>query len=285
MEVGILNQQFRPMDLGNILDVSWKIYKERFFTLVGIMAVSNLPITILSVLLGYTLENNNIEDTGSIAVVLFMILTILFLSITLYPLATGAGVKVAAEGFLDNDLSLSEAYKLSFQKYFALLVPMIFSFLAIGLGTIVGLIGFIIGSPLAYIFLTTIFIFITQSVMIDDKGYFDAMGRSAKLAMTDFWRVLGIGIVILFITMFSGIIINLPGLLPYLVLGESSIVGQLFYNIFSFLSGILIGPYTLTVITVLYFDLKIRKEDFGKVNLEESKEEAKNFEEDHPIGE
>jgi hypothetical protein len=261
---------FEPMDLTAIIKRAWRIYKDNLFLLIGIVAIMSLPSALFAMyfsLQGQDFFENLLQNPNpsDIQELLLLSIPLIIYMLVVTPASLGASVKVASEGFLGKKISFSEAYKIGFNNYFAIIIPLILASLLVFFGTLFGLILLIIGSLVVYIVLKVSFIFIVQSVIVDEKKYFSAISRSGRLARKDFWRVLGILIVFLIINVLAELLINIPGLLPVAVLGSETLVAIVFSSLFSFIATILVTSFSYTALTVLYYDLKIRQEGFNGV--------------------
>jgi hypothetical protein len=101
----------------------------------------------------------------------------------------------------------------------------------------------IIGIPAAIYFAVT-WTFIWQAALIDGSGPRAALARSSALVRQNWWRVLGIMLVV-------GIIAGAISA----VLGTIPVVG-------STIGSILSTPIAVTGATLLYYDLRVRKEGY-----------------------
>ena len=115
-----------------------------------------------------------------------------------------------------------------------------------------------IGLPFAAYFGTK-WRFAMQAVMLEGLGPIRAISRSGSLVRRSWWRVFAI-IAVVYLTL--GIIetaIDI-GLLPLLHNGTADIVMQV-------VIALLIIPFSVTVDTLLYLDLRIRKEEYTIANM------------------
>ena len=162
-------------------------------------------------------------------------------------------------------------YGMFFLSIFLLLGPsgtgfgpsgIVFSLLAdLGLFALIGL----------YIFLTVKFLFLPQSIMLDNTPAIDALKRSYNLTSGYWWRVLGFWILIAFIV---GMIQNLLGLgfqlIDYILASIKTIpayvpiaIGGVFLTIITLVTQ----PLITIAQTLIYYDLRIRKEGFDLLVL------------------
>jgi len=111
---------------------------------------------------------------------------------------------------------------------------------------------FFIGIPLA-IFIAISFAFVVPIVMLEGAGPIDALQRSYNLVKGSRMRVLGIGIV--FILLVIGL--NITFSLISLIVGDSSLAVE---TVITAIGQVLITPVTGIGLTVVYFDLRIKRE-------------------------
>ena len=98
-------------------------------------------------------------------------------------------------------------------------------------------------------------IFIEQAVILDGATPSTALSRSAAAVQGRWWRTLGIAIVIgLISTLPASIVAAVLILAPVLVSGTVN----------SFVNALLL-PFAVTAMTLLYFDLQVRKESDERI--------------------
>jgi len=128
-----------------------------------------------------------------------------------------------------------------------------------------------------YFFLTVKFLFLPQAVMLDNTSAVDALKRSYNLTTGYWWRVLGFWILIAFIV---GMIQNLLGLgfqlIDFILSSIKTIpayvpiaIGGVFLTIITLVTQ----PLVTIAQTLIYYDLRIRKEGFDLLVLAASMSE------------
>ena len=132
----------------------------------------------------------------------------------------------------------------------------------LGLASLCLCCGMILFIPVA-LYITTRLTFYTQAIVLENLNAPAAMGRSWRLVKNSFWRVFGtlallwILIYILTIVPILTVQFGLNIFLPLAVMA-STILG----SVLGTLITILITPIQHAVVTLLYYDLRIRKEGF-----------------------
>ena len=100
--------------------------------------------------------------------------------------------------------------------------------------------------------------FATHAVVIENRDVFGAFGRSRELVRGNWWRVFGIGLVFLLIVISIIAIVTLVSI----IIGLLFNLGPLAYSILSGVVGALLIPVYYIASTLLYIDLRVRKEGY-----------------------
>lgn len=141
----------------------------------------------------------------------------------------------------------------------------------VGLGVFAGLIGGV-GTFVAVIFVTLRWSMGIQAVMCEGAGALAAMGRSWKVISGSTWRVLGYYLLIFVIVALIGVAVGVVVLIvfrPTLEIGPNpgpfvspvtmSPAGLLAQTLLGGLLSLVFTPWWLTVLTLLYYDLRWRR--------------------------
>lgn len=138
-----------------------------------------------------------------------------------------------------------------------------------GVAILVVLLAFALGVTFLAIlaFLYVRFLFTSQTVMAEGKGPIEALGRSWNLTKGSFWRTFGIFLVVAILTFLVQLvpssILTAVLLVPLARGAEPDLVQQqLLSTVVTALTSVLTTPFQLVAFTLMYFDLRIRKEGF-----------------------
>lgn len=288
------------MGVGELLDRAITLYRKNFLTLVGIVAVVSVPYMlaqITAVFLALPTDPAGISRRASNP---FSDSFLLYLAILaaiaipvgiLYIFQSGALTVVASEYFLGKSAGFKQAYGRAIRRGWTLFGTqfvigltnvMIFGFLfipffgmallsagagsnsagaaALGLATICICLAFVPALALAAI-LNVLWIFWAQTVMIENKGLRAGLGRSWRLVRGSFWRVLLIAIVAY---IFIATITATPtyAISIVAVMLPQTAIATALNSAVSTLIGIFVTPLWSTLLTLVYYDLRIRKEGF-----------------------
>lgn len=230
--------------------------------------------------------------------------------IVVQQLITGALANAVARSYLDKPVSILSAYSFGAGRMVALVVAgilvglIIFLLYLIPLGLFFGILAvlapfssgegagaiallavlFVLGFIGIFFLVVLIglgFMFVTQAIVLEGRNPFDALARSWRLVLGSFWRVLGT-VVILYILVW--IVQGVPLYIVSAGIGfifndpvNDFAIQQSLSTLVAYLSLILMLPLQLTAFTLLYYDLRIRKEGFDlEMQAEALRDEAWN---------
>ena len=295
---GAPRRRLTHLDVGELLETTFRLYRRDALRLILIALVIQLPLSLVTGIAGYALETDLTQVTttasaDALAPVaargLLLLLVVVALGMAAGAL-TGAALAVASSRryLHDRPTGVGEAYGTVARRIGALITALL-----IQLGTIVALfVGLVFvgviasavggpgflqgpGGPGALIFLTgvvvLVYLFILiavrwsfwpQVVVLEGTSGRDALRRSWQLVSGTTWRVLGIGLLFGLIaallettvSAFVGLIAD-PARRPVgpgmaLQVGLGAII------------AVLVAPMLAVSSTLLYYDLRVRKEGF-----------------------
>ena len=241
-----MSNELEPRDLGDIINDTFGIYKRNFIEFTFIAAA---VVVILGVIGGLTeaLANSDNGSTDWTPLLFFLSVIDFIITVVGLPLMYGALIHAVSEQHFIQPVSFSKAYSYTWRRLVQLIIAMIIYFLAIFIMAIT-----FIGIPLA-IYFGIRWAFFYQAIMLEGYSALDALSRSSALVKGNWWRVLGITIVIVII----GAAINV---VFWSVLRIAPIVGPTLGTI---LGSILATPIVITATTLLYYDLRVQKEGYN----------------------
>lgn len=230
----------RPLTLGEILDVSFGLYRSMFLTLLVVgVAVHLAPVLIETYL----------QASGRIFLLDLVNLGYWLVAIIMNSIGVAATTSIISEAYLGRRMSAGEALRRAMPLIWPLLVVSLLSSLLIG-------IGFMLLIVPGVILLSGLLLSSVAMVVEHPPRATTAMARSWELSKGHKGQVFGTVLVAFLLLLVPrvavGVIWGLAGgsrtaLLPVVV---SSILEVAVY------------PYLYTVITLVYYDLRIRKEGF-----------------------
>lgn len=114
--------------------------------------------------------------------------------------------------------------------------------------------------------LVVIFMFVTQAIVLEGQNALAALGRSWQLVRGSFWRVLGIylllTLLVVVLTAIPSSILNNAIVLIFNDPIADFAIQQALSQLVTYLSQILILPISLLAFTLLYYDVRVRKEGY-----------------------
>ncbi len=249
--------QLGAMSLGDILDRGVKILFARFGTFLAINLLLLVPMLASQLVIPWIpLEMQSLPG---------MVYTLLFLF--LLPVSSGATVQIIAKEYIGEPVSAVSAIRFAYERIWDLLGATILAGLIIFLGACMLII------PM-FVFMM-MYALINQVVMLEGLRGRQALSRSAELTSGFRWRILGIELMIFFVTT----VVMLPLYIWFPLGGPTTrfLQGPPYveavntpwnhpnyeiYHVANFVMQALLVPYGVVCLTLVYFDLRTRKEGF-----------------------
>jgi hypothetical protein len=258
--------QLRPMSMGDIFDATFALYRQNFALFAGISAVLGVPQAILSAIIFVSrpsltttgADNTTQLDAGAALLYGGLVLVSLLVTFIFNTIISGALAQAISARYLGHPMTIEGAYQALGPRVFARLI---FASLLQSVFVAIGAILLIIPGIYLYIRL----LFTPQVIVLERTGIFGAFSRSGELVSGTWWRVFGISLVL---GIMVGIINGLAGQVPGTLLALIPWSGAHALGAFlSALVGVFVNPIQLGALTLLYYDLRIRKEGFDLEQL------------------
>lgn len=253
-----MNGILGPRSLLDILVETFRIYKRNPIRLLAIVAIVEIGLGFMwsipdfSGLRPSTPEGGTASLTHLIPIgIMLVVASIMGLS-----LMQGALIHAISEQYLRQSINIGRAFRFAWERLAALAGAMILV-LFVTTGIVVVSIGFTVSiSPdVGYVFIAAGFCvglylmvrwsFILQVALLERLGPLAAISRSSALVKRNWWRVMNMTIIIGIITVGISII-----------LGTVPTIGPT-------LGSILSTPIFTIGITLLYYDLRVGKEEYN----------------------
>jgi hypothetical protein len=255
------------LSIGEILDAGIKVVVRHWKPLMGCIVGLTAPVWILYVLVIASVDSSLLEadsqfetsasstgsDVDTTAIVGFGLSGVLLL--VTFLIAFTACFKVVSDAWLGSEPSIGRSLRFGLRRS-----PMV-ALLALIVGIATG-IGFIL-CLLPGIWLSVLWCLAFPALLFERIGPFKAMRRSSSLVKGRWWASLLLVVVgYLLVTILGGIIqYGLLGVAA-VAAGDSVIVSAIATVVGSTLSSAITYPYLAAVLTILYFDQRVRKEGF-----------------------
>jgi hypothetical protein len=249
----------RPLGIGEIFDVSIKIYRSHFGTLIKLVSLVVVPVGVLSGLIEVSalpqeeeLYNADNEALGTY-VAGFAVAGLL--SILAWTVATAACFKAVADAYLGQRPSWRDSLGFVLRRFHSVLWILVLSFLI--------LIPAFVACLLPGIWLSVCYTVAIPVLLTERQKGFASLRRSYRLVRGRWWPT--------FAVVFLGYLLTsiVGGALGAVVGGfttfdttEVTVTSAVANVAASVISNVLTIPFIAAFLIVLYFDLRVRKEAF-----------------------
>ncbi|HEY8743213.1 MAG TPA: hypothetical protein VIU62_08950 [Chloroflexota bacterium] len=247
-------RSLRPLGVGELFAAAWQLYRQYFVPLVAIVAVVQVIVAVLLALIGISTAATAANPTGGHVFILAVIglLTFIFTILATF-VQSGALTLAIGDDYIGQPITVERAYSATIARLGALIGTSLLVALLLLLMSIT-----VIGIPFA-IWLGIRWAFIAQVVMLENLSGTSAMSRSSQLVAGSWWRTFGILILLVIVVAIVSSI-------------TSAVIVGIFHNgpvagLARLIIQILLAPFYSAVVTLLYFDLRVRKEQFTHAML------------------
>ncbi|HUO46257.1 MAG TPA: hypothetical protein VM470_05445 [Acidimicrobiia bacterium] len=270
----MIRPELRPLGVGEIIDAAIKLVRGNARVLFTIAAVVLVPLGILQAFVTSSFGGNDLlslamplpvdpaTDPEALDDLLDSALNLLALTGLIAVTAAvgavlvqGASVKALADIYQGVEPEWPNSITFGFRRFFSILGAT----LMIGVASALGLIFCI--APGVWLF--TSWSVTMPALVVEHKGAFAAMGRSFELVRRRFWPTLGtVALAYLVYYAVEQVISLAVTLITFAGAAESGTISLVGSVIGSTISSILVLPFLAAVLTVLYFDLRVRAEGY-----------------------
>jgi hypothetical protein len=281
----------RPRTVGELLDQAVRLYRQNFLKFIGIVAVVQIPLSLLQLVASLITFNGFFElvDSSEVApstlsgiasfiglssTILLSILGFLLIQ----GMTTAALTRAIAGSYVGEPIGIIESYRKigpAWLSLFSTLLLALLLVLAVFIWCLIPCVGWITGFGMLAFFWMVIIPLIIPVVVVEGRTALEAIRRAWDLSRRRFWWVLGF-VFTLFI--FSLLVVQGPvTVLTYLfyfvigtqfeVTGWQLVLQTVIQAIAEMTLSLLYLPLQLTAIALLYFDLRIRTEGFDLMLL------------------
>jgi hypothetical protein len=247
--------RLRPLDISDLLDESFRIYRRHFLLFAGLSLIFSIPTAALSGFLVFSLFNIVIKPGNTVApdpsiLVWYAVFAVLVLA--LVPLQYGAVIYAVCESAAGRSVTLASVLQGVLRRYFALLgYFLLFTLMAVAFCLF----------PL-WIWIGVCWCVVIPVMFIENVGLGAAMGRSWRLVEGRWWRTFLI--LFLIVVVFYVATLGLRGFIAISELPLQVVLSQLVLALISStlapIVDSLVFPVLQIALVLIYFDLRVRKE-------------------------
>jgi len=263
----------RPMTFTflELLDRTFRLYRDNFLTLVGLVAVVSVPIGIITYIVAPPTSNILIGQTATVPRTSVNSGTqiIIYLLILVQTILTTAPITyIASEYLFNRKVSIGEAFRSTRRRFakmgcgliligiFAVVIAVFGIILVALMPPALALLGILI-----YILIAAFSVFY-QVLTLEDIGASAAITRSYTLGKRRFWTVVGLLLIIILISAIFDAILG--GSLSVLITSTTSAQNLNTRLLLSTFGLRFIGIFTLPIspiaFTLLYYDIRTHSE-------------------------
>jgi len=235
----------RPRSTTELIDAAVQLLRQHYVELVTTSAIFLMPGILLA--LFTPTFRTGLMPTGSQGA---LFLAAVFVSAMFSIMSTAAIVVVVSDSYLGRDVSIGGAVQRVFDRFGSVFFAAFLQSIAIA----VGLLFFVIPGLLCIAW----FFAATAVVVIEGKTGPAAMSRSKALAAGSVGRILGVLLLSVIILGAFQLIITFC----FALIGQMAHLDRSITGLAANIANLLIYPFATVVITLLYYDLRIRKEGF-----------------------
>ena len=219
----------RARSVGEILDLSFQLYRSRWPQMATATGIVVLPLLVLEAI-----------SPISALPILERLGNLFFLA------ASAATVVIASEAYMGREIAAADALRKVSGRFLSVWGAALIQGIMIGIGMLLLIIPGIIAAAWTFA--------MQQAVMIEGRTAGDAFSRSRDLSRGNFKHILLTSVMIFAIVIF--VMLGFGMVLAMVV--ESVRMSTLLINV----ALVALNPLAAVVGTVLYYDLRIRKEAF-----------------------
>lgn len=269
--------QLRPLGIGEILDVGIKIYSRNWLTLFKIVVFVVLPAQILVNVIevsalpnGYTVSGGSpFQPTAApepaithheLVTVIVGFSSALLISFLAGRLAQAGCFRAVADAYLGEEVGWRSSLRFALRRLPAIVLLTILSGLLVGLGTLLCVIP-------------GIYLFVGYSVaipvlLVEGAGPGRALGRSRELVKGRWWGTCGVAVVgYLLVSIVSLALTGLVVGVAFANPARNTVTGFILNTLAATVGSMIATPAAAAFVTVLYIDLRVRKEGFDLLLL------------------
>jgi hypothetical protein len=284
--------QLRPLGVGDVLDRTFTVYRSKPLVFIGLSAIWYLLLVLVFIVLAVAIfagalaafsrqaTNPSPEQIAGAAVgIIGFVLVAVIVAILAISAQSSSLVYAASRRYLAKDVAIGDSFRSGLSAAGRLFVAGVLVFLAIvGVWAVLLIVAALTQQGLAFAlavlagivataYLACSWLVAPVVVVVEKMGPIAALGRAWRLSGGNRWRILGIQVLLFILNLVLSLLIG--GIFGGLsaAAGQSSQPGQLgvstvISSLVNLASTIVWAPVEWIAFTVLYYDLRVRKEAF-----------------------
>lgn len=264
------NSDLRPMSLGEVLDRTFTLYRNNFWLFAGIMSLPLLLLLIYQTGLAAFQYAGTTQGrinpgmaTGAVASVLIGTMIGMVVYLVMYGAAEAATIFAVSDLYLGRSTSIRAA----FAKVRGKVLRVIGVILLTGLIVFAGCLALVIPG---LILMARTGVAVAAS-MLEDESPSSAISRSMDLTKGFAWQMFLIFVLVWVMSMVVTVLFQYPFL--FLMAGAVArhqtypLAYVMLNHLATFISSVLVGPIGTIAFSLMYYNLRVRKEAFDLQHL------------------
>jgi len=245
--------------LGDLLNETFLVYGRHFWLIVGIVAVVNVPALVVAFILGTGPAGYVVEAVRGTFGSMYVYAALAF---------------AVGQGYVTGDIEIGRCYHRVWSRVLSLSMLM-FALLAsaVLLATLMFLLARTVILPFVLIvpaLMMAVYLTVAVPALATESfSWFSALKRSFHLVQESWWRVFAIISVVILVTMGLAIVVMIPFFIVGALagLGGANVVGSVTRALGGIAVAVVAVPVPSIAGTLLYYDLRVRKEGFDMPSL------------------
>ena len=282
----------RPLGVGDVLDRTFTVYRSKPLVFIGLSAIWYLLLVLVFVVLAVAIFAGALaafsrqtatpspdQIAGALAGIIGFVIVAVIFAILLFSAQSAALVHAAARRYLAKDVAIGEAFRAGLSASARLFIAGVLVFLAIlGVWAVLLIAAALTNQGLAFVvavlagivataYLGCSWLVAPVIVVVEKMGPIAALGRAWRLSAGSRWRIFGIQVLLFILNLVLSLLIG--GIFGGFAAagGQSGTPGtfgatNVIQSLVNLASTIIWAPVEWIAFTVLYYDLRVRKEAF-----------------------
>jgi hypothetical protein len=271
-----------PMKLGELLDKAIRLYRQNFLKFIGIYAIPYIPLFLIQIILSYfsTTEMFGQIDSApeafpftptAMVAMLGSFVAIFVQFILVQGFATAALTRAVANNYASRPIGILDSYRTLSTSGWRLVLALMLVFIFIVIlfiWTLIPCVGWLSGPGILFFIGFVVNPLVAPVVSLEKLGVMASVRRAWDLARSRFWWLVGFALVL---TLLGQLIVTGPVYLLNFILqtalstlpgsiGQQIAISSIVQSLVTMSLTLLYMPLQLTILTVVYFDLRARSE-------------------------
>lgn len=253
----------RPRSATELVDAAFQVYRRAPLQFMVAVALVYVPWLVIQLVFNVSITPTNLPDAGQIA-------WLSLVGILIFAIAGGVTALIARDVYLGRPLDVAANFRELLPRVPTLILASVAAVVIVAIGTVVAVVPAAVvfaltgGQAIAVVAASVLFIVsglylfarfyaVRQIVVLEDAGVVRALGRASDLSKGLRFHIIGTLFLIGVLTIAVDVGVTLMlGMIPSPVL----------IRLGSTALAVIVGPLFGITETVLYYDLRIRKEAF-----------------------